>query len=154
MECSTVLDEIEISQGEGKKDVLVEEQEIKSLYARLKGVKDKRHRRGRRYEAAMLLVLILLAKLAGEKSMLGVSEWVRYRKEWLKEALAWKREDFPCANTYTNLCENIEIDELNRCTGDFFAEKHVAVLGQQFPEHEYKGVVRVGERVKAAKFQE
>ncbi len=128
MECSTVLDEIEISQGEGKKDVLVEEQEIKSLYARLKGVKDKRHRRGRRYEAAMLLVLILLAKLAGEKSMLGVSEWVRYRKEWLKEALAWKREDFPCANTYTNLCENIEIDELNRCTGDFFAEKHVSVL--------------------------
>ena len=25
---------------------------------------------------------------------------------------------------------------------------------QQFPEHEYKGVVGVGERVKAAKFQE
>lgn len=128
MECNTVLDEIEIPEGEGEEDVLVEEQKIKSLYGRLKGVKDKRHRRGRRYEAAMLLVLILLAKMAGEKSMLGVAEWVRYRKEWLKETLSWKREEFPCANTYTNLCENIEIDELNRCTGDFFAEMHSSVL--------------------------
>ena len=126
MECSTVLDKIEIAQDEG--EMGVEESEIKSLYAELKSVKDKRHRRGRRYEAAMLLVLILLAKLAGEKSMLGVSEWVRYRKEWLKEKLSWKREEFPCANTYTNLCENIEIDELNRCTGDFFAQRHGSVL--------------------------
>lgn len=135
MECSTVLDEIEIPQDGGEGDVLVEEGEIKSLRTRLKGVKDKRHRRGRRYEAAMVLVLILLAKLAGEKSILGVAEWVRYRKEWLKEALAWKREDFPCANTYTNVCQNIEIDELNRCVGDFFAEKHGSVLVEAEPRN-------------------
>ena len=50
--------------------------EAESLYAVLQGVKDQRARRGQRYEAALVLTLILLAKLAGEQSLRGIAQWV------------------------------------------------------------------------------
>jgi len=50
-------------EGEGKEFAA-------SLYAVLKEVPDQRKRRGRRYELAMVLACLLLAKLAGETSLL------------------------------------------------------------------------------------
>jgi hypothetical protein len=43
--------------------------EVRSLYAVLCEVPDYRRRRGRRYEAAQVLVIMLLAKLAGEHTI-------------------------------------------------------------------------------------
>lgn len=89
-----------------------------SLYAVLKEVPDRRKRRGRRYELAMVLTCLLLAKLAGETSLLGIAEWVRYRKAWLGEVFASER--FPCANTYCNVCKQLDVQELNRRLAAFF----------------------------------
>ena len=44
-----------------------DEAAIQSLYELFRHVPDQRHKRGRRYEAATVLVILLLAKLAGER---------------------------------------------------------------------------------------
>ena len=72
--------------------------QLESLYQALQHVPDGRCKRGRRYEAALVLTLLLVAKLAGEQSIAGIAEWVRQRKELLGQWLPLKRA--PCANTY------------------------------------------------------
>jgi predicted transposase YbfD/YdcC len=134
MKSITVLDAIDLPA------VDVETIEVRSLYEALCRVTDGRKARGRRYEAALLLVLLILAKMAGMKSILGVADWVQCRGEWLRTALPWRGRRFPCANTYTYLCSQLDVDELNECAGDFFArltaaqvEAQVSVAGSEAP---------------------
>lgn len=122
MESSTVLARVEVP-AVGLEDI-----EVGSLYAVLQQVTDRRKARGRRYEAAMLLVLILLAKMSGVKSMLGVADWVEYRAEWLRAVLPWKWPRFPCANTYTYLCNHVDGDEISEYIGKLFAHLYTPVL--------------------------
>ncbi len=93
MEHTTLIPEIR----EAKEGV---EQPITSLYEVCQQLVDGRTTRGKRYELASLLMLLVLAKLAGMKSLLGASEWIRDQEKWLREHLhlSWKR--MPCANTY------------------------------------------------------
>ncbi|HMN27496.1 MAG TPA: transposase family protein [Caldilineaceae bacterium] len=119
MKASTIVEQIEIP-------AWVVELEAASLYAVLQGVKDLRKRRGRRYEAGLLLVLILLAKLAGMKTIAGVAEWVQLRGEWLSRVLGWSQLRFPCANPYRYLCEQIDVAEMNQVLGAFFAQLYAA----------------------------
>lgn len=93
-------------------------QYVASLYAVLKEVPDHRQRRGRRYPLAMVLTCLLLAKLAGETSLLGIADWVRLRRTWLGEVFACDR--FPCANTYCNVCKQLDVQDLNRRLAAFF----------------------------------
>src|SRR6266516_1768767 len=58
-----------------------------TLYKALEQVRDGRKKRGVRYRLALILTLIVLAKLAGETSLSGVAQWVRERKEYLAQAL-------------------------------------------------------------------
>jgi len=69
-----------------------------SLYHVLQGVSDGRAKRGRRYTAGLVLTLILLAKLGGEKSLSGIAQWVRLRQSWLVKELALPAGKVPCAN--------------------------------------------------------
>lgn len=85
---------------------------VQSLYEILRQVPDHRGNRGKRYEAALVLVLLLLAKLGGEQTMSGASEWVRLRREWLSGLLPVKQ--LPCANTYTYVLIHIDVNELNK----------------------------------------
>lgn len=121
MKSSTIVEQIEIP-------AWVVELEAPSLYAVLQGVKDLRKLRGRRYEAGLLLVLMILAKLAGMKTIAGVAEWVQLRAEWLGSLLGWSRLRFPCANTYRYLCEHIDVAELNQVLGAFFAQLYASLL--------------------------
>lgn len=50
-----------------------------SLYKTLQELPDKRRRQGKRNELALLLCLLLLAKLAGQTSLSGATEWIRHR---------------------------------------------------------------------------
>jgi predicted transposase YbfD/YdcC len=84
---------------------------VQSLYEILRQVPDHRDNRGKRYEAALVLVLLLLAKLGGEQSMSGIAEWARLRQEWLAGLLPLKT--LPCANTYTYVLIHIDMSELN-----------------------------------------
>ena len=75
---------------------------MQSLYEVCQQVVDGRCARGKRYELAGLLVVLVLAKLAGMKSLLGASDWIQDQEVLLREGLhlTWKR--MPCANTYSS----------------------------------------------------
>jgi hypothetical protein len=53
--------------------------DLNSLLAYLLKVQDPRKPKGKRYGLAHLLVLILLAKMAGEDKPTGITEWVGLR---------------------------------------------------------------------------
>jgi predicted transposase YbfD/YdcC len=74
--------------------------ELGSLYDRLEQLTDARHARGKRYALALLLTLIILAKLSGEDRPKGIAQWARFRAAELVELLPLARESLPCANTY------------------------------------------------------
>jgi hypothetical protein len=50
------------------------ERQVHTLSEMLQAVPDKRGKRGRRYEAVTVLVILLLAKLAGEQSISGIAQ--------------------------------------------------------------------------------
>jgi predicted transposase YbfD/YdcC len=56
----------------------------------LQEVTDVRKARGQRYSLAFLLVLIILAKLAGENKPKGIAEWLQLRREQLVKAFQRK----------------------------------------------------------------
>ena len=77
-----------------------------SLYQAFEKVKDGRGRKGRRYPIELILTLITLGKMAGEKKIEGVVDWVNERKKELKRLLNWPKV-FPTNKTY--------IDALAKC---------------------------------------
>lgn len=114
MECTTILAELQVpSEAEG---VTAE-----SLYEALKRVKDKRSRRGKRYPAAVVLTLLVLAKLAGQVKLKGIAEWVGWHAETVAKRLPLYRGKVPCANTYRYVSDHIDVAELNAVLGESFA---------------------------------
>jgi predicted transposase YbfD/YdcC len=83
-------------------------------------VTDGRQRRGRRYEAAVVLTVMLLAKLAGVHELSAIAQWVRLRLAWLQSLLPLPQG--PCANTYRYVCEHIDCRELNAKLAAFFQQ--------------------------------
>ena len=82
-----------------------------SLYSAFEKVKDGRKARGKRYPLALLLTLLMLGKMAGEKTTNGVVDWIKERESWLKQLLSWPR-GFPVNSTYTEAlaaCNDQEI---------------------------------------------
>src|SRR5574338_393460 len=82
-------------------------EQVQSLHELLRQVPDYRAKRGRRYEAATVLVILLLAKLAGERTLSGIAHWARLRESWLKATLSLQR--LPCANTYAYVCAHLDV---------------------------------------------
>jgi predicted transposase YbfD/YdcC len=82
--------------------------DVGALTHYLKGVTDVRQARGQRYSLEFLLVLIILAKLAGENKPKGIADWLRLRREQLVKAFQRKRATVPAYNTIRRTLENIE----------------------------------------------
>lgn len=114
MECNTILAEMQVSAEAGT--VVVE-----SLYEAMKRVKDQRSRRGKRYSAAVVLTLLVLAKLAGQVKLKGIAEWVGWQAETFAQRLPLYRGEVPCANTYRYVSDHIDVAELNTVLGEYFA---------------------------------
>ena len=92
---------------------LLEEREALSVYRALQQVTDGRHKRGVRYSVALILTLILLAKLTGMTTPLAIAEWVRLRADWLRMVLPITRPTFPCAATYSNVLRAVDAEQVN-----------------------------------------
>jgi len=71
-----------------------------SLYSAFEKVKDGRKKKGKRYPLALILTLLLLGKMAGEKTINGIVDWVNERKVSLKQQLNWPKR-FPVNSTYS-----------------------------------------------------
>src|SRR5437899_824832 len=98
---------------EKRKDRELTPQQTQSLYAVCQHLVDGRARRGKRYELAALLILLILAKLVGMRSLLGASDWIADQQIRLCEQLRlpWKR--MPCANTYKYALARLDSQRVN-----------------------------------------
>ncbi len=96
--------------------------DLQSLYAFLARLHDTRKAKGLRYSLVTILLFVVLAKLAGEDRLFGISEWVRHRQVELAEALHLQKPRAPCLNTYrTVLGQVIDLAEFEQVVHDFFA---------------------------------
>ena len=91
-----------------------EEIDAHSLSVAFQHIPDGRKKRGVRYPLALLLTLIVLAKLTGEVSMSGVVDWVRLRHAWLNQKLGLKQKRWPCFSTYTYALEKLDVRECSQ----------------------------------------
>src|SRR5579859_7270577 len=96
---------------------------MQSLYEVRQQVVDGWEARGKRYELAGLLVVLVLAKLAGMQSLLGASDWVRDQEALLREGLqlSWKR--MPCANTYSYALARLDSQHVNEALAAWCVRK-------------------------------
>lgn len=90
-----------------------------SVYQACEQVEDGRHKRGVRYSIPLIVTLIVLGKLAGMTTLLGIAEWVRLRGEWLSEVLPVERQSFPCAATYSNVLRAVDAEQVNHVLTQF-----------------------------------
>jgi predicted transposase YbfD/YdcC len=112
--------------------------DVHSLYAHLLPLGDRRARRGRRYELALILLLVVLAKLAGEDKPRGIAEWARARTALFVQAFGLRQPRLPCANTYRlTLSQRVPADELEVRFQQFLAQlarpgpgAHIALDGK------------------------
>ena len=94
--------------------------DVGSLYAQLETLTDKRKARGKRYPLALVLVLVILAKLAGEDTPYAIAQWARLRQAQLIEALGVSRPWLPSHNTYRRVLGSaVEVSELEAVVGAF-----------------------------------
>lgn len=91
-----------------------------SLYEALQGLPDARRRQGKRYELALLLCLLLLAKLAGQTTLSGATDWVRHRAETIAAHFGLKRKQMPCQMTYCRMLARLDVQRLDELLAAFF----------------------------------
>jgi len=80
-----------------------EEEVGMSLYEAFQHLTDERRGQGKRYQLALILSLLLLAKLAGQQTLSGATEWIRHRSKVLAQRFGLRREEMPCQTTYSNV---------------------------------------------------
>lgn len=98
--------------------------EVGRLYERLGKLADRRQAKGKRYPLAVVLLLLVLAKLAGEDRPSGIAQWVKLRRRQLVALLKLKRKTVPCHNTYRRvLQEAVDSDELQAALTEFLREE-------------------------------
>lgn len=107
----------------------------------MQALTDGRRKQGKRYPLALVLTYILLAKAAGETTLLAIAEWIRLRGNWLQEVLPGVRASFPCAATYSNVLRAVDPEQLNEVVMSLMTrvrakerqareQEHVALDGQ------------------------
>lgn len=91
-----------------------------SLYEALEAIPDPRRKAGKRYPLPVLICLLCLAKMAGQTTLKGATEWVRLRAVFLASAFGLKRTAMPCQMTYKRILEAIDAQVLNDLLAAFF----------------------------------
>jgi predicted transposase YbfD/YdcC len=111
--------------------------DLEQLYRCLQTVPDRRKRRGRRYPLAALLMIGVLAKLAGQDSSRAIAHWARLRKEELSHLFQLKRQTMPHYSTWSRVLGNgVKPEEVEQALGQFFA-------GEQRSQSPKRGSVQV-----------
>lgn len=100
-----------VSESKGGQEQAIEG--IRSLYKACQQVVDGREARGKRYDLAGLLVVLVLAKLAGMKSVLGASDWIHDQEVLLREGLGLPWKAMPCPNTYSYALARLDSQQVN-----------------------------------------
>jgi predicted transposase YbfD/YdcC len=91
-----------------------------SLYKALQELPDPRRDQGKRYDLAVILCLLVLAKLAGQTNLSGATQWIRHRSAALAQRFGLSRQDMPCQMTYCNVLAVIDAQRLDQIVSAFF----------------------------------
>ncbi len=98
--------------------------DVGSLYDRSLKLTDRRHARGKRYELAWVLVVTVLAKLAGEDNPSGIADWDRARQALLARLLPLSRPTMPSHSTYRRVLGGaIEVTEFEATIHEFLSQR-------------------------------
>ena len=98
--------------------------DLGSLYAHFQRLSDSRKPRGLRYSLALILLLMVLAKMCGESHPSGIAEWAAHRAEKLAELLQLKRKRMPHHSTYRRiLAEVVKVEELEQMSRVYLSGK-------------------------------
>lgn len=94
--------------------------ELGSLYAFLQRVQDTRKPKGKLYPLALLLLLMLLAKLGGEDNPSGIADWVAHRTDQLIKMKILNQQRTPSHMTYRRLLQKtIDPEGLERLMQEY-----------------------------------
>src|SRR5205807_5281218 len=97
--------------------------DLEALYTCLQTISDHRDRRGLQYPLASLLMVGVLAKLAGQDSSRGMAHWAKLRRHELSQLFHLKRESMPHYSTWSRvLGHGVEPHEVEERVGQFFAQ--------------------------------
>jgi predicted transposase YbfD/YdcC len=107
--------------GSGSQELTQEQ--THSLYEICQQIGDKRAARGKQYDRAGLLIVLVQAKLAGMKSLLGASDWVRDQAEYLRKHLKLSWKQMPCANTYKYALARLDSQQINEQFRDWLVRQ-------------------------------
>src|SRR5437762_13330757 len=111
-----------------------------SVYRAFEHIEDGRHKRGVRYSVALILTLMVLAKLAGMTTQAAIAEWVRLRAGWLSQVLPCAHKGFPCAATYGNAVRVLDVEQVRQVMNDWLsrlgATQHLRVVPSRLLEQE------------------
>lgn len=92
----------------------------RSLYETLQQLPDPRRGQGQRYSLAFLLCVLLLAKLVGQTTLSGATDWIRHRGEQIAEHFGLSRKSMPCQMTYCRILARIDAKLLDALLSGFF----------------------------------
>jgi len=104
--------------------------DIDSLYAYLERLPDPRQPKGVRYPLAVILVLILLAKLGGQDTPRGIAEWVTHRQAALVRLLHLERPSVPHYCTYLRVLKRLDPAFFEQLMGQY-QRRHIPPGCQQ-----------------------
>jgi hypothetical protein len=104
---------------------------IPSLYLMCHQLTDGRKARGKRYDLAGVLLVLVWAKLAGMSSVLAVSEWAKDQETAIRTSvgLGWKR--MPCANTYSYVLARLDSQQVNAHLAAWFVRQMTQAPGEE-----------------------
>jgi hypothetical protein len=91
-----------------------------SLYETLQQLPDNRRRQGKRYALALLLCLLVLAKLAGQTTLSGATESIGHRAEQIAQHFGLRHKKMPCQMTYCRILARIDANQLDEVLAAFF----------------------------------
>ena len=120
------------------------ESEALSVYQAMQQLTDKRGKHGKRYSLALILTLILLAKMAGATTLQARADWVRFRSTWLQEVLPDTRSKFPCVATYSNVLRSVDPAQVTQVLMDLLTR----VRAEKRAEGEQRHVVLDGKTLR------
>jgi predicted transposase YbfD/YdcC len=94
---------------------------VQALLDRLQTLTDKRDPRGVRYPLDVLLLIAVLARLAGHSRLEPMADWARLRAAELAALLGLKRATMPHQSTWSRVLGHaIDVHELEETLGQFF----------------------------------
>jgi len=122
--------------------------DIGALYSKLEQLTDSRSPHGKVYPLSYVLMLIILAKFAGQHKPLAIAEWIKGRQSALCKLLGFNRNRVPCLNTIrTVLSDVISLPELEKLLTDYLLTEYggqhselIAVDGKTL-----RGTIPIGE---------